>query len=181
MVDIKKQDVMFFAIVRKLKTFGLDPKYNLKNKHVTTMECWFLFRGSKKFKMKSPSLRLEDKVGMEGTYWKVFGTTSITNYEMHAWIVQGFITISKGIDINQAKGAKSIAKEKARRDEIKNNGRLGVVKRKTNNKYFKKWWEHDSQLEVKVSQLAPNNPRLEDVYFAPLEDDMRQSSYTMNK
>jgi hypothetical protein len=58
MVDIKKQDVMFFAIVRKLKTFGLDPKSNLENKHVITMECWFLFGGFKKFKMKSPSLRL---------------------------------------------------------------------------------------------------------------------------
>ncbi len=32
MVDIKKQDVTFFAIVKKLKAFGLDPKYNLENK-----------------------------------------------------------------------------------------------------------------------------------------------------
>jgi len=29
--------------------------------------------------------------------------------------------------------------------------------------------------------LAPNNPRLEDISFAPLEDDMGQSSYTMSK
>jgi len=41
MVDIKKQDIMFFAIVRKLKAFGLDPKYNLESKHVITKECWF--------------------------------------------------------------------------------------------------------------------------------------------
>jgi hypothetical protein len=34
--------------------------------------------------MKSPSLKLEDKVGMEEIYWKVFGTTYVTNYEMHA-------------------------------------------------------------------------------------------------
>jgi hypothetical protein len=36
MVDIKKQDAMFFAIVRKLKYFGIDPKYDLESKHVTT-------------------------------------------------------------------------------------------------------------------------------------------------
>jgi hypothetical protein len=35
-------------------------------------------------------------------------------------------------------------------------------------------------IKVKVSQLAPNNLGLEDAYFASLEDDMGQSSYTMN-
>jgi hypothetical protein len=35
-------------------------------------------------------------------------------------------------------------------------------------------------IEVKVSQLAPNNLGLEDAYFASLEDDMGQSSYTMS-
>jgi hypothetical protein len=84
MVDNKKQDAMFFAIIRKLKAFGLDPKYNLESKHVTIEECWVLFGGSRKFKMKSPGLKLEDKVGMEEIYWKVFGTTSIINYEMFA-------------------------------------------------------------------------------------------------
>jgi len=71
-----------FAIVRKLKAFSLDPKYNLESKHVIVVECWFLFGGSRKFKMKSPSLKLENKAGMEETYWRVFGATSITNYEM---------------------------------------------------------------------------------------------------
>jgi hypothetical protein len=63
-MDIKKQDAMFFAIVRKLKAFGLDPKYDLESKHVTSVECWFLFGGSR----KSPSLKLENKAGMEETY-----------------------------------------------------------------------------------------------------------------
>ncbi len=84
MVDIKKQDAMFFAIVKKLKVFGLDPKYDLENKHVIVEECWFLFRGSTKFKMKSPSLKLENKARMEEIYWKFFGTTYVTNYQMHA-------------------------------------------------------------------------------------------------
>jgi hypothetical protein len=36
-------------------------------------------------------------------------------------------------------------------------------------------------IEVKVSQLAPNNLGLEDASFAPFENDMGQSSYTMSK
>ncbi len=78
------QDVMFFANVKKLKAFSLDPKYNLESKHVTTKEYWFLFGGSRKFKMKSLGLKLEDKVGMEEIYRSVFGTTYVTNYEMHS-------------------------------------------------------------------------------------------------
>jgi hypothetical protein len=85
-----------------------------------------MFGGSRKFKMKSLCLKLEDKASMEEIYWKVFGIAYVTNYEMHAWIMQGFIVESKGIDINWVK---SIAKEKARRDEIKSNGRLRMVKR----------------------------------------------------
>jgi hypothetical protein len=86
-VDIKKQDAMFFAIVRKLNASGFDPKYELENKHVTSKECWFLFGGSKKFKIKSHSLKLEDMVGMEDIYWRVFGIMYITNNEMITWIV----------------------------------------------------------------------------------------------
>jgi hypothetical protein len=32
--------------------------------------------------MNFPGLKLEDKAGMEEIYWRVFGKTSITNYEM---------------------------------------------------------------------------------------------------
>jgi hypothetical protein len=84
MVDIKKQDALFFAAIRNLKAFSVDSKYDLENKYVTTEECWFLFGGSRKFKMKSPSLKLGNKAGVEEIYWRVFGTTSITNYEMLA-------------------------------------------------------------------------------------------------
>jgi hypothetical protein len=36
-------------------------------------------------------------------------------------------------------------------------------------------------IEVKVSQLAPDNLRLEVASFTPFRDDMGQSSYTMSK
>lgn len=93
--------------------------------------------------MKSPNLKLEDKAGMEKIYQRVFGTSSVTNYEMHAWIVRGFIIESKGIDLNQVKVVESIAKEKTHRDEVKWVSK-GSEER-MNNKYFRKQWEHDSQ------------------------------------
>jgi hypothetical protein len=37
--------------------------------------------------MKSLGLKLENKAGMEEIYWRVFGTTFVTNYEMPTWIV----------------------------------------------------------------------------------------------
>jgi hypothetical protein len=89
---------------------------------------------------------------------------------MHAWIVQGFIVESKGIDINQAKAAKSTSKEKAPRDEVKSNGHLGVVKIKQTTNISK---SGGSMIpNIKVSQLAPDNLGLEDASFAPLEDGM---------
>jgi hypothetical protein len=95
--------------------------------------------------------------------------------------VQAFIIASKGIDFNWAKAAESIAKEKACKDEVKSNGCLRVVKREQIINILESGGNMIPNIKVKVSQLAPNNPALEDVFFAPLEDDMGQSSYTMSK
>jgi hypothetical protein len=57
-----------FAIVSKLNASSFDPKYNLKNKHATVKDYWFLFGVFKKFKIKSLGLKLEDKVVMEDIY-----------------------------------------------------------------------------------------------------------------
>ncbi len=95
--------------------------------------------------------------------------------------MQGFIIESKGIDFNWANAAESIAKEKARKDEVKSNGCLRVVKREQKINILESDGSMIPNIKVKVSQLAPNNPGLEDVSFAPLEDDMGQSSYTMSK
>jgi hypothetical protein len=88
----------------------------------------------------------------------------------------------KGIDIDWAKAFESIAKEKAHRDEVKGNGWLGVVKREQTINTLDNGGSMIPNGKVKVSQLAPQNPGLEDASFAPgHEDDMGQSSYTMNK
>jgi hypothetical protein len=36
-------------------------------------------------------------------------------------------------------------------------------------------------IKIRVSELAPNNLGLDDASFAPFEDDMGQSTYTMSK
>jgi len=72
----------------------LDPKLDLDNSHVTTEECNLLFGGANKFKIKSLTLKLANKVALEDIYWRVFGMNIVTNNEMHAWIVRGFIAQS---------------------------------------------------------------------------------------
>ncbi len=69
-----------------------------------------IFEGIRKYKIKSLGLKLEYKASMEDIYWKVFGTTSITNNEMPSWIVCGFIAQSKSIEINCAKVVESTTK-----------------------------------------------------------------------
>jgi hypothetical protein len=54
-----------------LVNVGLDPKYDLDNEHVIGEECSFLFGGSKKFKINSFVLKVEDRAAMEGIYWRV--------------------------------------------------------------------------------------------------------------
>ncbi len=79
---------------------------------MTTKECSLLFGGAKKFKIKSPTLKLVDKVVVEDIYWKVFEMNTITNNEMHAWIMHGFIAQSNGNQIDLAKTAKSTQRRK---------------------------------------------------------------------
>lgn len=128
-MDIKKQNVFFFSIVKKLDNVGLDPKYDLDNEHVTIEECNFLFGGSKKFKFNSLILKVEDNTTMEDIYWRVFGTNIVTKNEIPTWIVHGFIIHSKGHPISWAKMSELIAKEKACQDGMKV-GLLVVVKKK---------------------------------------------------
>jgi hypothetical protein len=128
LVDIRKHSVFFFSIVRKLDNVGLDPKYDLDNEHVTVEDCSFLFGVSKNFKINSPILKVEDMATMEDIYWRVFGTSIVTNNEILVWIVHGFITHSRGHPINWAKVVESIAKKKAHSDGVKV-GQLVVVKK----------------------------------------------------
>ncbi len=122
-MDIRKQDATFFSTIQKLNRTGEDPKY-LNNEHVTMDKCMALFGGLRKFKLK-----FEDRATMEEIYWKVFGKSNVTNNEISALIVRGFIAQGKNVDINWAKVAKSITKEKEHRDDAKGGGHLAIVKK----------------------------------------------------
>jgi len=74
-------------------------------------------------------LKFEDKVAIEEIYWRVFGTSSVTNNEIPTWIVCGFIAQIKGIDINWTKAIESTIKKKARRDDAKGGGHLATMKK----------------------------------------------------
>jgi hypothetical protein len=127
-VDIKKQDAIFFPTIQELNNIGEDPKY-LNNEYVTMEECIALFGGSRKFKLKCLKLKFEDRAAIEEIYWRVFGTSSVTNNEIPVSIVHGFIAQRKGIDINWAKVVESTTKEKARRDDAKGGGHLATMKK----------------------------------------------------
>jgi hypothetical protein len=92
-------------------------------------ECIALFGGSRKFKLKCLKLKFEDKATIEEIYWKVFGTSSVTNNEIPTSIVHDFIAQGKGININWAKVAKSTTKEKEHRDGANGGGRLTIMKK----------------------------------------------------
>jgi hypothetical protein len=137
-----------------------------------------LFGGSKKFNVKALDLKLEDRITMEEIYWKLFGTSIVTNNDMPTWIVHGYITHTKSHPINWAKAVKSTSKEKAHKDIIKN-GRLGPIKKEHFMPCFdnggsmnpNELWSHTlapsggsliPNEEILQSQLPPTKSGLED-------------------
>ncbi len=117
-MDIQKPDVKFFATVQELCSSRSVPKFDLVNGQVIDEECNALFGGAKKFKVNTPDLKLENMSTLEDIYWWVFGITFVTNNEIPAWMVCGYIAQCKGIPINWTKAIKSTAKEKAHRGEM---------------------------------------------------------------
>jgi hypothetical protein len=76
-------------------------------------------------------LKSKDRVTIEEIYWRVFGTSNVTNNEILAWIVCDFIAHGKGIDINWVKAVESIIKEKACKDDAKGGGCLAIMNKES--------------------------------------------------
>lgn len=95
---------------------------------------------------------------MEEIYYKLFGTSIITNNDMPTWIVHGYITHTKGHPINWAQAAESTSKEKASRDIVKN-GRLGQVKKEYSTLCFDSGGSMNPN-ELRSHTLAPNGGSL---------------------
>ncbi len=90
-MDVKIHNVVFFSSVKQLNGKGFNPKFDLENQHLNAKKWYALFGGSRKFELKSPNLKLENKATLEDIYSRVFGISTITNNEVPTWIVHGLI------------------------------------------------------------------------------------------
>jgi hypothetical protein len=82
--------------VRELLVVGLDPKHDLIDEHVTTLDIVTIFGNVKKFKTTNPLLFPNARKEIETLYWKIYGTRHITNNELMVWFVKGWIIKQKG-------------------------------------------------------------------------------------
>jgi len=99
-VDYKYQDVKFFRKVRKLAIEGLDPKHKLMNGHVITIDVASFFGNVKTFKTTNSLFPSHAKKKIETLYWKINGTSHITNNELMVWFMKGWIANIKGHPIS---------------------------------------------------------------------------------
>jgi hypothetical protein len=111
-VDFKCQDAKFFKEVKQLPSKGLDPKHELMDEHVTTEDIVSFFGNVKTFKTINPLLPSNARKDIETLYWKINGTSHITNNELMVWFVKGWITKRNGHPINWAKAVATTTKEK---------------------------------------------------------------------
>jgi hypothetical protein len=82
--------------VKELSVVGLDPKHDLIDEHVTTIDIVAIFGNVKKFKTTNPLLFLDARKEIETLYWKIYGTKHITNNELMVWFVKGWIIKRNG-------------------------------------------------------------------------------------
>ncbi len=74
---------------------GLDPKHDLSDKHVTTINITTIFGNVKTFKITNPFLYPNARKEIETFYWKIYGTRHITNNELMVSVCQRLDNIEK--------------------------------------------------------------------------------------
>jgi hypothetical protein len=92
--------VKFFKEVRQLLVKGFNPKFDLIDEHVTTIDIARIFGRVHKFKTTNPLLSMETRTKLERFYWRIYKTTRITNNELMAWLVRGWVAQRHGHQIN---------------------------------------------------------------------------------
>ncbi len=114
-VEYKFQDSKFFQEVWKFPIDRLDPKFDITNVIVNTIDIAKIFGNVQTFKTTNPLLSEENKKQLKKLYWKLYGLSHITNNKLYLWLVRGWIAKSKGHRVNWAKAVVVIAHEKVRR------------------------------------------------------------------
>jgi hypothetical protein len=77
------------------------------------MDIAKFFGNVRTFKSNNPLLTREARKEIETFYWKINGTSHITNNELMYWFVKGWIKHGNGHPINWVVGAATITKEKS--------------------------------------------------------------------
>jgi hypothetical protein len=77
--------------VKQVLAKRLDLKHELTNEHFTTTNIASFFGNVKTFKTTNPLLPSNARKEMETLYWKINGTSHITNNELMVWFVKGWI------------------------------------------------------------------------------------------
>ena len=81
--------------MRELNGEGLDPKQDIRDQHVSSVEVTKLFGSIWPLKSTHPNLREEDKKGLHTLFWKVNGHGHIPKNEYMSWFFKGWIVQKK--------------------------------------------------------------------------------------
>ncbi len=98
----------------------MDPKHELTDEHVTTMDIAKICSNVNTFKTTNPLFPPDTKKEIETLYWKIYGKGHITNNELMVWSVKGWVAQWNGHPINWVIVVVTTAKEKTRRVSIVN-------------------------------------------------------------
>jgi hypothetical protein len=86
--------------VKHLNGSGLDPKSELIIEHVTQADTEEVFGKVAKFKTTNTHLHVDTKKELLHLCSQIYGTSIIMNNKFMSWVVKGYITESKGWDVN---------------------------------------------------------------------------------
>ena len=109
------QTEKFFEEERGLVRGGLNPKLASEVSFVTDADIEDLFGKCTKFRTTNTVLNPDARKDLMDLYFKIYGSTSVTNNEFAGWLVKGYIANLKRRKVNWALAASTTASEKADR------------------------------------------------------------------
>ena len=112
-VDLCLQDREFFATVRQLSSSGINPKLLGIEDIVKVEFIEEIFGKGGKLRTTNPCLDRKALQDLYRLYWRIFGTSHVTNNDLASWIVtivNGYIAEEMDEAVDWATAAASTAK-----------------------------------------------------------------------
>jgi hypothetical protein len=105
----------FFDVVRHLNNTGFNLWTELTFEHVKKTNLDEIFGPLKqpKYKYTNSTLHPNIRKKLVKLCWQIYGTLVITNNDFASWVVRGFITQEKGVNVNWATTITWTEKEEA--------------------------------------------------------------------